>query len=171
VKPAAAPIPSAQRGPKWVATQPTMGAPIGVLPSAVATRRAMTVPLIAGSVESCIVLLVLLPKVRVAATMIMRVAANHQYPGAIAARVQPSPKTPAPPKRDGKPRDLRDLADLDTVCAVSARNSAPVQAVRVGRFVAKPKVSSHPVWNNALSPMHTSIVTGYGNAVWSDSAN
>ena len=107
----AAPIPRAQRGPKWLATQPTMGAPIGVPPSAMATRRAITLPRIAGSVESCIALLVPLPKVSRAAPMITRAAAKPQYPGAIAARVQPIPKTPAPPKRDGKPGFWRPAAN------------------------------------------------------------
>jgi hypothetical protein len=47
-------------------------------------------------------LFVPLVKVRAAAPTIMRAAANHQHPGASAARVQPSPKTPAPTKRDAK---------------------------------------------------------------------
>ena len=51
--PAAAPTPSAQRGPNRSATQPTMGAPIGVPPSAMARKIAITRPRIAGSVESC----------------------------------------------------------------------------------------------------------------------
>ena len=58
MKPAPPPIPSAQRGPKWLATQPTIGAPIGVPPSAMPTRRAITLPRIAGSVESCMMLFV-----------------------------------------------------------------------------------------------------------------
>jgi len=42
------------------ATQPTTGAPIGVPPSAMPTRSAITRPRIAGSVESCIRLFVVL---------------------------------------------------------------------------------------------------------------
>jgi hypothetical protein len=44
------------------ATQPTIGAPIGVQPKAIARRIAITRPRIAGSVESCIRLLVELEK-------------------------------------------------------------------------------------------------------------
>jgi hypothetical protein len=47
------PILSAQRGRKWLATHPTIGAPIGVPPSAMATRKAITLPRIAGSAEGC----------------------------------------------------------------------------------------------------------------------
>ena len=57
----------AHRGPKWLATQPTIGAPIGVPPSAMPTRRAITLPRIAVSVESCMMLFVPLVKVRPAA--------------------------------------------------------------------------------------------------------
>ncbi len=52
-KPAAAPMPSAQRGPNVSATQPTIGAPSGVPPKARARRMATTRPRMAGSVDSC----------------------------------------------------------------------------------------------------------------------
>ena len=51
-------MPSAQRGPNWSATQPTIGEPIGVQPKAIARRIAITRPRIEGSVDSCIRLLV-----------------------------------------------------------------------------------------------------------------
>jgi len=44
-----------------------IGAPIGVPPSAMPTRSAITLPRIAGSVESCMMLFVPLVRVRVAA--------------------------------------------------------------------------------------------------------
>jgi len=69
MKPDAAPTPSDQRGPKLLATHPTIGAPIGVPPSATATRNAITRPRIGGSVESCIRLFVVLVKVRAAVPM------------------------------------------------------------------------------------------------------
>src|SRR4051812_3200548 len=56
--PEAAPTPRAQRGPRWSATQPTIGAPMGVPPRATATRNAITRPRMAGSVDNCIRLLV-----------------------------------------------------------------------------------------------------------------
>ena len=77
-KPEAAPAPSAQRGPKWSAIQPTIGAPTSVPPSATPTLSAITRPRICGSVESCIRPLVALPKVSVAAPMTASVAANAQ---------------------------------------------------------------------------------------------
>ena len=46
----------------------------------------MTRPRMAGSVESCMMLLVPLVKIITAAPVSMRAAANHQYPGASAAR-------------------------------------------------------------------------------------
>ena len=95
-KPDAAPIPSDQRGPKWFATQPTMGAPIDAPPSPTPTRIAITRPRMVGLVESCIMLFVAIVKVSVAAPITARVAANHQYPGENAASVQPIPKTPEP---------------------------------------------------------------------------
>src|SRR6202166_903944 len=57
-KPEAAPRPNAQRGPNLSATQPTIGAPIGVQPMAIARRIAMTRPRMAGSVDRCIRLFV-----------------------------------------------------------------------------------------------------------------
>jgi len=51
--PDAAPTPRAQRGPKLSATQPTIGAPIGVPPSPMPMRSAITRPRIAGSSKSC----------------------------------------------------------------------------------------------------------------------
>jgi hypothetical protein len=95
-KPDAAPIPSDQRGPKWLATQPTMGAPIAAPPSPTPTRVAITLPRMAGLVESCIMLFVDIVKVRAATPITGRAAANHQYPGENAASVQPIPKTPVP---------------------------------------------------------------------------
>ena len=77
-KPEAAPTPSAQRGPKRSATQPTIGAPIGVQPSAMARRIAITRPRIAGSVESCIRLLVELVKVRADTPMTTSATPNSQ---------------------------------------------------------------------------------------------
>jgi hypothetical protein len=58
-----------------------IGAQIGVPPSAMPTRSAITLPSIAGSVESCMMLFVSLVRVRVAAPLTARAAANHQYPG------------------------------------------------------------------------------------------
>ena len=58
---------------------------------------------IAGSVESCMMLLVPLVKITPAALRTMSAAPNDQYPGARAARVQPSPKTAAPTRRDLRP--------------------------------------------------------------------
>ena len=111
MKHAPAPTASDQRGPKWLATQPTIGAPIVVPPSATPTRSAITLPRMDGSVESCMMLFVPLVKVRAAAPLTARAAANHQYPGASAARVQPSPKTPAPIDRDAKPGFFRPAAN------------------------------------------------------------
>ena len=56
-------------------------------------------------------LFVPLVKVRAAAPLTARAAANHQYPGASAARAQPSPKTPAPLDRDAKPGFFRPAAN------------------------------------------------------------
>ncbi len=54
--PAAAAMARDQRGPKVSAAQPTMGAPMGVPPTAMARRIAMTRPRMAGSVVSWMVL-------------------------------------------------------------------------------------------------------------------
>src|ERR1035437_10731193 len=75
------------------------------------TRSAITLPRMAASVESCMMLFVPLVKVRAAAPLTARAAANHQYPGASAAREQPSPKTPAPIDRDAKPGFFRPAAN------------------------------------------------------------
>src|SRR5450631_2293830 len=99
-KPDEAPMPSAQRAPKWFATQPTIGAPIGVPPSAIPTRSAITLPRIEGSVESCIMLFVELVNVKAATPITTRAPANHQYPGANAASVHPIPKTTEPISRE-----------------------------------------------------------------------
>ena len=77
-KPDAAPTPSAQRGPKLLATHPTIGAPIGVPPSATPTRSAITRPRMAGSVESCIRLFVVLLKVSAATPMTTSAPAKNQ---------------------------------------------------------------------------------------------
>src|SRR5258708_34570757 len=63
-RPAAAPTPSDQRGPKWSATHPTIGAPMGVAPRAIASRIAITRPRITGSEANCIKLLVEVQKGR-----------------------------------------------------------------------------------------------------------
>ena len=76
--PAAAPTPSAQRGPNRSATQPTIGAPIGVPPSAMARRIAITRPRMAGSVESCTRLLLELVKVCAETPMTTRARPNSQ---------------------------------------------------------------------------------------------
>ena len=78
VRPAAAPTPSDHRGPATSATQPTTGAPIGVPPSATASRKAITLPRIAGSVESCMRLLLVLVNVSAAAPITISAAANVQ---------------------------------------------------------------------------------------------
>lgn len=78
VKPEAASMPRAQRGPYGPATQPTIGAPIGVLPSAIPTRSAITRPRMAGSVESCIRLFVVLVKVNAATPMTTSSPAKNQ---------------------------------------------------------------------------------------------
>src|ERR1700728_1306298 len=88
-----------------------MGAPIVIPPSATPARSALTLPRMDGSAESCMMLFVPLVKVSAAAPVTARAAANHQYPGASAARVQPSPKTPAPIDRDAKPDFLRPAAN------------------------------------------------------------
>src|SRR5580700_4629179 len=95
-KPEAAAMPSAQRGPYTSATQPTMGAPIGVQPKATARRIAITRPLMAGSVDNCIKLFVELAKVSADTPMTTRARPNSQYVGASAAIVQPKPKKAAP---------------------------------------------------------------------------
>src|SRR5580700_11616930 len=97
-KPEAAPRPNAQRGPNLSATQPTIGAPIGVQPSAIARRIAITRPRIAGSVESCIRLLVELVNVNADTPMMTSAIPKNQALGAIAARAQPSPKIADPIK-------------------------------------------------------------------------
>ena len=76
--PAAAPTPSAQRGPNRSAIQPTIGAPIGVPPSAMARRIAITRPRMAGSVDSCIRLLLELVMVSADTPMTTRVPPNSQ---------------------------------------------------------------------------------------------
>jgi hypothetical protein len=73
-----APMPSDHLGPKWLATHPTMGAPIEVSPSATATRVAITRPRMFGSVECCIMLFVAFVKVRAATPITARAAANHR---------------------------------------------------------------------------------------------
>src|SRR5258708_4839010 len=77
-RPAAAPTPSDQRGPKWSATHPTIGAPMGVAPRAIANRMAITRPRITGSVANCIRLLVELLKVSADTPMITSMAPNSQ---------------------------------------------------------------------------------------------
>ena len=77
-KPDAAPTPSAQRGPNLSAIHPTKGAPIGVPPSAMAMRSAITRPRMDGSVESCIRLLVALVRVKAATPITTRAPANSQ---------------------------------------------------------------------------------------------
>ena len=74
----AAPTASAHLGPKASATQPTIGAPIGVPPSATARRIATTRPRIAGSVESWTVLFVVV--VNVCAAMPMRTRVRLKRP-------------------------------------------------------------------------------------------
>src|SRR6202022_2799973 len=100
--PEAAPRPNAQRGPNLSATQPTIGAPIGVQPSAIARRIAMTRPRITGSVDNCIRLLVEFEKVKAETPMITRAQPNSQVSGAIAASVQPNPKIAAPTTSSAK---------------------------------------------------------------------
>jgi hypothetical protein len=68
----------AERGRKLSATQPTIGAPIGVPPSAMLTRSAITLPRMAGSVESCIRLFVVFAKVRADAPMMTSAPAKNQ---------------------------------------------------------------------------------------------
>jgi hypothetical protein len=124
-----------------------------------ATRRAITLPRIAGSVESCMMLLVPLAKVRAAAPMMMRVAANHQYPGASAAKVQPSPKTPAPAIREARLCFCRLAANKapETVPTAMMEESRPkarasewktftaIVAMKIGKF--RPKV---PIRNSMI---------------------
>jgi len=76
--PAAAPTPSAQRGPNRSAIPPTIGAPIGVPPSAMAIRIAITRPRMAGSVASCIRLLLELVMVRADTPMTTSIRPNSQ---------------------------------------------------------------------------------------------
>ena len=77
-RPAVAPTRSDQRGPKWSATQPTSGAPIGVPPRVIASRIAITRPRMTGSVANCIRLLVELLKVSADTPMITSVTPNSQ---------------------------------------------------------------------------------------------
>ena len=76
---------------------------MGVPPRAMPTRRAITLPRIAGSVESCMMLLVPLVKSTPAAPITMSAAPNDQYPGASAPNMQPIPKTQAPNNKDISP--------------------------------------------------------------------
>jgi len=72
-------------------------------PSATPTRSAITLPRIVGSVESCMMLFVPFVNVRAAAPTTTSATANHQYPGASAASVHPTPKTQAPINSDLNP--------------------------------------------------------------------
>ena len=76
--PEAAPTPSDQRGPSVSATQPTTGAPMGVPPSAIASRIAITRPRIAGAVPSCSRLFVELAKVSADTPITISAAPNDQ---------------------------------------------------------------------------------------------
>jgi hypothetical protein len=67
--PDAAATPSAQRGPNVSATHPTIGAPTGVPPNAMASRIAITRPRMPGSVDVCTRLLVDVVKVCAAIPM------------------------------------------------------------------------------------------------------
>ena len=91
-------MPSAQRGPKVSATQPTIGAPKGVPPEAMAKNIAITRPRIAGSVDSCTVLFAVVVKVCADTPMITRTRANSQWLGMMAARAQETPKMAAATK-------------------------------------------------------------------------
>src|SRR6202047_2549106 len=91
-KPEAAPRPNAQRGPNLAATPPTIGAPIGVQPTAIARRIAMTRPRMTGSVDNCIKLFVEFENVKADTPMMTRAMPNSQLLGATAADAQPSPK-------------------------------------------------------------------------------
>src|SRR5260370_17912057 len=96
-KPEAAPRPNAQGGPDLSATQPTIGAPIGVQPKAIASRIAMTRPRIMGSVDNCIRLLVEFVNVKADTPMMTSATPKNHALGASTANVQPSPNIPAPP--------------------------------------------------------------------------
>lgn len=101
-KPEAAPIPSAQRGPNLSATQPTIGAPIGVQPIAIARRIAMTRPRMTGAVDSCMRLFVEFVKVNADAPTMTRAMPNSHALGITAAKAQPNPKVAAPTDRSAK---------------------------------------------------------------------
>src|SRR3984893_2366153 len=101
-KPEAAPRPNAQRGPNLSATQPTIGAPIGVQPSAIARRIAMTRPRITGSVDNCIRLLVEFEKVKAETPMITRAQQNSQVSMLLDVSVHPNQKTAAPTTSSAK---------------------------------------------------------------------
>src|SRR5258707_7210853 len=101
-KPEAAPRPNAQRGPNLSATQPTIGAPIGVQPKAIASRIAMTRPRIMGSVDNCIRLLVEFVNVKADTPMMTSATPKNHALGAIAANVQPSPNIAAPTSSSAK---------------------------------------------------------------------
>ena len=60
---------------------------MSVLPSAIPTRKAIILPLMAVAVKSCVMLFARLVKVRTAAPVTLSDAANHQYPGTSATRV------------------------------------------------------------------------------------
>ena len=66
------------RGPHVCAIQPRTGAPIGVPPTATATRKAMTLPRIAGSLANCMKLLVDVVKVTAAAPISTSAAPKSQ---------------------------------------------------------------------------------------------
>ncbi len=76
--PAAAATPSAQRGPNLSATQPTTGAAKGVPPNAIAKKIAITRPRMAGSVDSCMVLFVVV--VMVCADTLITTSARPKNP-------------------------------------------------------------------------------------------
>ena len=86
-------------------------------------------------------------------------AANHQYPGASAARAQPIPKTPAPAKRDPEPGFSRPAANKapESVPAAMMEESKPkprasewktftaMAETKIGKF--RPKA---PIRNNII---------------------
>ena len=71
-------VPIDQRGPHWSATQPAIGAPSGVPPSAMPMRMAMTRPRKGGGVVNCINALLELRKVSMATPTSASAAPNSQ---------------------------------------------------------------------------------------------
>ncbi len=102
-----APRTSDQRGPASSAIAPTIGAPMGVLPTNAVDHSAVTRPRNAGAAASCAVLLPLVKKVTLVAPTSVSSTTSIQKAGTSAAARVARPKPAAAATRAGMPVEAR----------------------------------------------------------------